>query len=186
MASDVSICNRALALLGAQTIVSLDADQTEAEVMNAIYADARDAVLREARPACATFRTTLAKMSEAPAFGYANQFQLPTSPYCLMVLDMDEDANYIVEDRRILTDSATCSITYIGQVTDAGMFDSATVFAIAARCAAEASYALAQNGSLTDRMWALSEKAVLDAQSADAMERGTDAIEVTQFANARL
>lgn len=185
MASDVSICNRALALLGAKTIVSLSAEQTEAEVMNAIYHDARDSILREARPACATFRTTLAKMSEAPAFGYANQFQLPTSPYCLSVLEINEDADYLVEDRRILTDSSTCSIVYVGRITDAGVFDAATAFAIAARCAAEASYALAQNGSLTDRMWALSEKAIMDAQNADAVERGTDAIEVDQFKYAR-
>jgi hypothetical protein len=46
MASEVSICNRALAMLGANTITSLQDGSTEANVCNAVYADARDAVLR--------------------------------------------------------------------------------------------------------------------------------------------
>tara|TARA_R110000744_G_scaffold91246_3_gene177090 strand:- start:1029 stop:1589 length:561 start_codon:yes stop_codon:yes gene_type:complete len=185
MASVVSICNRALAILGAKTIVSLDDSLVEAEVMKAIYDDARDSVLREAKPACATFRTTLAKIAEAPSFGYSSQFQLPVSPYCLAVLNTKEGVDYIVEDRKILTDASTCNIQFVGRITDAGVFDAATSYAISMRCAAEASYALSQNRALTQDMWALAEDALMKAQNADAMERGSDPITVQAFSSAR-
>tara|TARA_R110000803_G_scaffold72239_3_gene135829 strand:- start:955 stop:1515 length:561 start_codon:yes stop_codon:yes gene_type:complete len=185
MASVVSICNRALAILGAKTIVSLDDSLVEAEVMKAIYDDARDSVLREAKPVCAIFRATLAKLSEAPSFEFANQYQLPVSPYCLAVLKTKESDDYIVEDRKILTDAGTCSIQYVGRVIDTGVFDAATSYAISMRCAAEASYALSQNRALTQDMWALAEDALMKTQNADAMERGSDPITVTSFSSAR-
>ena len=35
-------------------------------------------------------RTTLAQLSTAPTYGFAHQYALPTNPFCLRVLEMEE------------------------------------------------------------------------------------------------
>ena len=77
MASEVSICNRAMALLGANTITSLSDGSTEANVCNAVYADARDAVLRSYPWSCAIKRATLAQLSSDPVWGFDKAYSLP-------------------------------------------------------------------------------------------------------------
>ena len=47
MATAVSICNQALSLVGANSIISLDDNTTEARLCKAIYEPVRDALLEE-------------------------------------------------------------------------------------------------------------------------------------------
>jgi len=96
MASEVSICNRALAMLGANTITSLQDGSTESNVCNAVYADARDAVLRSHPWSCAIQRATLAQLSTKPVWGYDKAYSLPNDPHCLSVLE------FAIQTQRLL------------------------------------------------------------------------------------
>ena len=94
MATEVSICANALRRLGDDPITSLTDDTERARLCNAFYTDARDAVLRSHPWNFAITRTSLAKLSDAPAYGFNYQYSLPTDPYCLRVLEM-EYSDYI-------------------------------------------------------------------------------------------
>lgn len=188
MASVVSICNRALTQLGANLITSLDDNSTEAKVMDAAFNDALDAMLREARPLCATFRAALAQSSTSPVYGWDYAYQLPTEPYCLAVMEIDESVDstkWTIEGRQLLTDESTVKIKYIGRITDTSKLDSVFVTALAMRLAAETCYALTQNASKEDRMWIKAEEALDKAMTADGAEKGSVIVEATLFSEAR-
>jgi len=185
MASEVSICNRALALLGANTITSLTDGSTEANVCNAVYADARDAVLRAFPWSCAIQRATLAQLSTSPVWGYDKAYSLPNDPHCLAVLDLKESSKYRVEGRNLVCNSDTATIKYVARITDPGQFDPAFVFALACRISAEVSYALTQNRSLSSDMWQLSENAITEASIYDGAEVGSEDITATLFEGSR-
>ena len=188
MASVVSICNRALTQLGANLITSLDDDSTEAKVMDAAFNDALDAVLREAQPLCATFRASLAQSSTTPAFGWDYAYQIPTDPYCLSVMELDastDKTTWTIEGRQLLTDESTAKIKFIGRMADTSQLDTLLIAAVAMRLAAETCYALTQNASKEDRMWAKADAALEKAMMADGMEKGSEIIEATLFSEAR-
>src|SRR3546814_2945523 len=103
MTSVVSICNRALTLLGQKTITSLEDNSQAARLCVESYGPTRDAVLRDHPWNCAIARADLAALSEAPAFEFGRQFQLP--PDCLRVLELwGSRARWKIEGRRLLSD----------------------------------------------------------------------------------
>jgi len=185
MASEVSICNRALALLGANTITSLTDGSTEANVCNAVYADARDAVLRAFPWSCAIQRASLAQLSTAPVWGYDKAYSLPNDPYCLAVLDLKEDSQYRIEGRTLTCNTELATIKYVARITDPGQFDPALVFALACRIGAEVSYALTQNRSLSNDMWSMADKTINDAAMYDGAEVGQEDITATVLESVR-
>ena len=185
MASEVSICNRALAMLGASTITSLTDGSTEANVCNAVYADARDAILRAYPWACAIKRATLAQLSTAPVWGFTKAYSLPNDPHCLAVLDLKEDSKYRVEGRSLICNSDSATIKYVARITDPGQFDPAFVFALSCRISAEIAYALTQNRALSNDMWQMCEKSILDASMYDGAEVGSEDITATILENVR-
>jgi len=185
MASEVSICNRALALLGANTITSLSDGSTEANVCNAVYADARDAVLRAYPWSCAIQRATLAQLSAAPIWGFDKAYSLPNDPYCIAVLDLKESSQYRIEGRTLVCNTDTATIKFVARITDAGQFDPALVFALSTRIGAEVTYALTQNRSLSNDMWQLAEKSITEASIYDGTEVGTEDISATVFEGVR-
>ena len=185
MASEVSICNRALALLGANTITSLSDGSTEANICNAVYADSRDAVLRAYPWSCAIQRAPLAQLSTVPVRGFDQAYSLPNDPHCLAVLDLKEESRYRVEGRTLVCNTDTATIKYVARITDPGQFDPAFVFALACRISAEVSYALTQNRSLSNDMWQLAEKAIMEASIYDGAEVGSEDITATLFEGSR-
>jgi len=185
MASEVSICNRALALLGANTITSLSDGSTEANVCNAVYADARDAVLRAYPWSCAIQRATLAQLSTAPVWGYGKAYSLPNDPHCLSVLELKETSTYRIEGRTLVCNTDTATIRFVARITDPAQFDPALVFALASRIAAEVAYALTQNRALSNDMWTMSSAAMVDASIYDGAEVGSEDINSVVFEVAR-
>ena len=185
MASEVSICNRAMALLGANTITSLSDGSTEANVCNAVYADARDAVLRSYPWSCAINRATLAQLSSDPVWGFDKAYSLPNDPHCLSVLELKETSTYRIEGRTLVCNTDTATIKFVAIITDPGQFDPGLVFALASRIAAEVAYALTQNRALSNDMWAMSSRAVVDASIYDGAEVGSEDINSVVFEVAR-
>ena len=182
MPSVVDICNEAMDLLGAATIASLTENSKEARLCNRRFDTVRDAVLRSHPWNVAVTRASLAKDSDAPAFGFASQFTLPTSPYCLRVLSFwntsvnnnvaayDSNVMYKIEGRKVLSNEGSCKITYISRVTDTEQFDSLLSSAIAHRLASETAYAITGSNSVSQAMQAMYEARLREAKSVDAME----------------
>ena len=197
MASIVDICNEAMDLLGANIITSLTENSKEARLCNRRFETVRDAVLRSHPWNIAITRASLAKDSDAPAFGFASQFTLPTDPYCLRVISFwnssvdnevaayDSNVMFKIEGRKVLSNEGSCSITYIARVTDTEQYDSLLSSAIAHKLASEVAYAVTGSNSVSQAMQGLYELRLREAKSVDAMEGYPEQPQADEYINIR-
>lgn len=142
MASDVTkICNLALGKLGSERIQSLTDEKQAARFCNLFYEQTRDEVLRSHQWNFATARATLSELADAPAFGWENQFALPSD--CLRVLQLngyeqnEQRDLYEIEGRNLMTDEDAAEVKYTARVTDANQFDPLFIAALATLLAAK-------------------------------------------------
>ena len=197
MPSVVDICNEAMDLLGAATITALTENSKEARLCNRRFETVRDGVLRSHPWNVAITRASLAKDSETPAFGFANQFTLPTDPYCLRVLSFwnsnidsdvapyDSEVMFKIEGRKVLSNEGTCKITYLARITDTETYDSLLSSTIAHKLAAETAYAITGSTTVSQSMQQLYELRLREARSIDAMEGVPDKMIADDFVNIR-
>ena len=191
MATEVSICSNALRWLGDSPITSLTEDSERGRLCNAFYEPSRDAILRSHTWNFAINRANLAKLSTSPAFEYANQFALPTDPFCLRVLKMEfEDYEFKIENlagqgRVLLTDEGEAKIIYIARVTDPSLFDSMFVDVLTAKLAVDLAYPVTNSTTLQAQMQKLFERKLSEARSLDSTEGSTDSLISTVFTDFR-
>jgi len=177
MASDVDICNSALNMIGASNIVSLTEDSRAARVCNQRYEFVRDAVSRAHPWNCLVRRASIAADADNPAFEFEYQFTLPNDPYCLRVIrPQDIDTIYRVEGRKVLANATPFKFIYIARVTDPNQYDQLFIETIAARLAADISYALVNSATLTASSFDLYNQKLSEARFVDATEGTPDNI----------
>lgn len=197
MASVVDICNEAMDLLGAATIISLTQDSKEARLCNRRFDTVRDAVFRSHLWNVGLTRATLAQDATAPAFGFSYQYTLPTDPYCLRVVSFwnstvdneiaayDSNVMYKIEGRKILSNEGSCKITYIARVEDTEQYDALLSSTIAHRLAADTAYAITGSMSVAQNMQALYEARLREAKGVDAMEGFPEQPQADEYINVR-
>lgn len=182
----VSIANSALIKLGAKEIISLTANIKSAQLCNARYEAVRDIVLRKHPWNCAIKRVVLSPSVTTPAFGYDNQFPLPSD--WIRTLEVGPDAirdNYKVESKHILANTDEIELKYIYRVTDPTTLDDLCIEAISARLAFDICFALTQSDAARSTMWEYYQDALRKAKSADAKEEPAQEIEADEFIEAR-
>lgn len=174
-ANDTTICNLALSKFGAKRIQSLDDNSPEARACKLNYAPTRDEVLRAHRWNFAIKRATLSRLADAPPFGWAAWYQLPSD--CLRVLQLngwethEQRDRWEVEGGRLLTDEDTVQIKYIARVVDGNLYDSIFVKALACKLAAEICRALTGSNALAGELLSEYERLTSSkARRADAVE----------------
>ncbi len=112
--SAVSICSNALLLLGDKPIDSFDINNDRTRLVANLYTSKRDKVLRAHPWNCAIKRVVLSPDTDAPAFGWGYQFQLPDDWLrTLCVGDDDAPDEFAVEGRKVLMDSNVCRLRYV-------------------------------------------------------------------------
>lgn len=172
--SVVDICNRALGMIGHDPITSLDDQTKRAGLCDQFYAGMRDEVLRLHPWNFAMRRVSLPALSDAPAWGYANAYQLPKD--CLRVIKLNLNSPltpWLVEGRTIVTDAdAPLQILYIAAMDDPGDFDPLFASALSARLAAELAQPIAQSTALQKAMLDLFKMRLIEARGVDAAEAG--------------
>lgn len=188
MASEIDIYNRALIAVGAEPVISLDQDTTRIGILSALYPTERDIVLRAHPWNCAVRRVTLAQIVAAPLFGYDHAYELPTDPYCLRVLALEDPSiEYRIEGRQLLTDEgAPLYATLIVRVEDVGQFDALLLDAIALRLAWRTAYRFTENRTLADDLLNQYGAVLREARSIDAQEGTPETIAADEFLMARL
>jgi hypothetical protein len=184
VASVIQVANRALTKLGSARITSIDDDVKAARSVKSCFEDLRDDELRSHRWSFALKRTSLAALSEAPAFGYEYQYQLPSD---FLRLDMINDQfpsvvmdnyigaealDYVLEGKKVLTDfEAPLYVRYIAQITDPNMWDINFREALACRIAAELAEDLTQSNQKRQLAWDEYKQAISKAIRTNAIER---------------
>lgn len=188
--SVVQICNIALADIGAALITDLPPGDTG---QNAIYCDlfyepVRDAVLRMHLWNCAMARQSLARLADAPVFGFSYAFSLPQNPYCLRAFRINEewDCVFRVEGRKLLTDEGTCDLEYIMRITDPNTFDSLLVLTIAKAMAEKLVSRINPSATLKAQMQKELKDLLSEARASDAQEGTPEDLDTSTWLDARL
>lgn len=187
--SVVSICNRALDLLGADPITSLEDGSKSANLCQRNFAPSADSVLRLYPWNAALRRARLPALADAPAWGYRYQYQLPQGPepsYCLRLLAIDGCSDYRIEGRRVVTDAQPpLDILYIGRLEDAADYDALLAEVIAAKLAVHLAGNLTESGSRIDAARRYLEDILGQAKISDAQEGGQVEFTVDAWLQAR-
>ncbi len=201
MTSEVDIANYALNTLGATNITSLDENSKPARIINQRYESVRDTVFRAHPWNCLLRRAELAKESTAPEFGYANQYALPTDPFCLRVLEFSNGTLsypqdnmtsnsggpvFVIEGRKLLTDEGVAKIKYVGRVTDPQQYEANLIETLAAKLAMEIAYAITGSNSIIQLTASLYDQKLKEARFVDGTEGAPQRIEASEFIEARL
>lgn len=159
MASKVTIANLALIQLGEAPIVSFTEGTDSADRINVLYDEAVKSVLSMGSWSFATFRAELAALTTAPEWEFTHQFQLPTSPNCLKLLKINnnelQDVYHKVEQDRLLINSSSVKIKYIGEVTDSGSFNEYFKDSLVAYLKYQLSYTLTSSSGTTEQLYRL-------------------------------
>jgi hypothetical protein len=131
--SNTSICNMALAGLGATRIVNYEDNsdtKLEAIYCRLFYEQTRKALLRSHVWRFARARASLSESTDSPAFEWDNQFELPNDFLRKQSLYEDNATaknivtdSYAIEGKLILTNETSVNLRYIRDVTDPTEFD---------------------------------------------------------------
>ena len=192
MASVVEICNGALNQLGATTILSLTEDSKNARLCNSRYTQVRDSVFRSHPWNCLQKRVEIAVDTTAPAWGFKFAYTLPAD--CLRLLRiLDYDSNYKVEGRKILSNTSSMKILYIGRITDPNEYDESLRETLSAALGADIAFAVTSNNQTATNMYNLFQDKLKDARFVDSTEGYnttqedgmTDVIDAGTFINSR-
>ena len=192
MASTVDICNGALNQLGATTILSLTEDSKNARLCNSRFTQVRDAVFRSHPWNCLQKRVELAADTDAPAWGFSYAYTLPAD--CLRLLRiLDYDSNYKVEGRKILSNTSSMKILYIGRITDPNEYDESLRETLSAALGADIAFAVTSNNQTATNMYNLFQDKLKDARFIDSTEGQNldqdlgmaDQIDASTFINSR-
>ncbi len=181
--SEVSIANKSLGWLGEKRILSFDDTQNQAVIIKENYADSRDFVLAAHDWPFAIKRFSLAKLVNAPTFGFANAFQLPND--VLRVITMNEESNetrgegveagftsnnWQVEGKTIVTDEGTANIRCVARITNTDLFSFGFVQCFAARLAADIAFPLTNSTKREEAMEIKYKLKLREAKSQDGRQ----------------
>ena len=192
MASVVEICNGSLNQLGATTILSLTEDSKNARLCNSRFTQVRDSVFRSHPWNCLQKRVEIAVDTTAPAWGFSFAYTLPAD--CLRLLRiLDFDSNYKVEGRKILSNTSSMKILYIGRITDPNEYDESLRETLSAALGADIAFALTSNNQTASNMYNLFQDKLKDARFVDSTEGQnidqdlgmSDQIDASTFINSR-
>lgn len=191
MPSEVDICNQALLKVGAKPPIGTLTEASEnARICNTFYASVRDAVLRSHPWNCALHRTTLTALVDTPDSDWDHQYQLPTNPWCLRILQVgvleEQPTRWTIEGRRLLTNVNSPKIVYVKRITDTNEFDALLVDALALKLAIKFSMPLTKNKdiqkALIDELESIS---LPEARSIDGQEQSVQQMQVDTWDQAR-
>lgn len=174
--SEVSVANLALQALGrGKFITALDEDSQAARTIRLHLPYCRDAVLRAYPWNFAQARAELAANAIAPAFEFANAYDLPDECLWCHTVYGAETIDWRVEGRQILTNvGAPIQIKYTRIITDLRSGDPLFFEALAARIASSCAVTLTENTGKAQDLWQMYQAKLREARAVDAQEGQAD------------
>lgn len=190
--STTEICNLALDYLEETPLISFDTDNTTvAQWFRRNFWPLAWATMRKHPWNFAIGRTTLPVSGTAPAFGYANAYDIPST--WLRVLPLTTDGNemsplvrYKVEGTQILTDAgAPLPVRFINKVTNTGQFDQNFADTLSAVMAQKAAHFITGKQSYAQSLGPVVQGLFSQAQMLNALEGTPDDPDDDFWVNAR-
>jgi hypothetical protein len=170
MTSAVEIVNDALQKIGEEAITSLSDNSDRARAANRIFTKELRAELRAHPWNCAVKRVQLAALSDAPLFGFAYQYQLPSD--CVRILPDALVTDWQVEGRKLLTDDGgPLDVRYVYEITDPNEMDPLFVDALSSRLALRLCERLTQSSTKRELAEKDYRRALQEARRVNAFEK---------------
>jgi len=173
--SEISICNQALGWLGANLITSFNDNTVESNLCEANYALIRDTVLEETSWSFALKRKELPALADAE-LGYSHAFQLPVDcitlirAYKTTEFRTIDTLDYVLEDRKILTNNGACFIKYVFKQNDVQRYTPNFIQALAFRIASDLAIPLTKSAALQKQYLGLYQMRISDASATDGQQ----------------
>jgi hypothetical protein len=179
------VCNMALGMIGQNYITAIDDGTHTANQCKAFFEPARDACLRDHLWNFALKRQALAQNAVAPVSGWTYGYNLPAD--CLRVIELngDNELQWAIEDRVLVTNEPAAKIYYIAKL-DPADWDALFLDAFTMLLASKLALAIAHDAAYSAAILKLYSVRLLDAKAVDAQENGLeDALEATDLIDVR-
>jgi hypothetical protein len=156
VSGSTAIANQALTLVGASLISSLTEGTENANIVNAIFNDVVKQTIAMGNWQTTIKRATLTQTTATPDWGYDYQFQLPTDPLCLIVLEVNDDVKgdipWEISGDKLFTNQTTIKIRYVASETNIGILGPLLQMTIAHHLAWKISYKITGDNALANRL----------------------------------
>jgi hypothetical protein len=171
MASDVSICNAALVLLGDKVIASLDETTPRAILCNSLYEQAKADILRMHPWNCLVTRAELAPTTDEAPGGWGYVFNLPGDWLRTLSVGEDDDQpdEYVMEGRKVYADVDTLYLRYLADKAEA-LWDAHLVDVLTKRMTADLAYPITKSASVVELREQKLAQALKQAKAVDGQE----------------
>lgn len=164
----VSICNEALNLIGAKSIISFEDGTENARRCAVLYDGTRKELLRMHPWSCAKKRTQLAPSVVHVPFGYSHAFPLPHDFERLISAGTKE---FEIENRHILANSEVINLIYIFDNDNEQTWDSLLSGCMALYMAKKLAKAITGSNSEADSAWQQLQNMLKQARAINGQER---------------
>jgi len=178
--SVVDICNSSLIHLGGGLITSLTENKDEARACNQFFDGSRDAVLESAHWTFATTQAELSKLTSTPLYKYGFAYTLPTDPYCLKALMMEnpeQDTPWKVRGRELHTDRDGVKLEYIFRQEDVSTYSPLFVVCLEYFLAHRMAYTITGSRAIAADMLEMFMEMLAEAEGSDAQVGTADDFE---------
>ena len=186
--SAIDISSRALILIGAEPITSFTDGTTESLVAGSLYEDICRSALSNTRWRFATNQAVLNRLTDAPTGRYDFAYQLPADTLLVHAVTVnDGQINYQIYGDMIYADTTTTD-TVIADYTfrqTEEFFPSYFIMAVSYSLAQIFATSIARDGSLTQTMATLADRAMLKARSVDSQQQTTRKLITGRFVQNR-
>ena len=170
-ATETSICNLALQILGAQRITSLSQDHKNARAVAACYEHLRDVELEKHTWNFARAQAIPALSGTTPDFNYAYAFDLPTD-FLRLILPANNQCDWQIYGSQLLTnEGSVIYVEYIRKITDPNAFPPTFIAALAAKIAEFTCEEITQSTGKTARAQGRYAEAITLAKKNNAIQR---------------
>lgn len=169
-------------MVGAKPIASLDEATAQATAAKVFYELSRDEVLRAHPWNFAIKRVHLSPLSETPAYGYSNAFQLPADWLRTLEISADE---YNHEGGKLLCNDSGIDLRYVARVVDVTTYDSLFVTTVSCNMAAKLAPSVSGDKGMQQVMWQMYTAQLAQARAIDAQEEPAPEFESSRLLAAR-
>lgn len=188
--NEVTICNKALDFLGEPPIITLSDNTAAGRLCKKNFDLARDYVTSLHPWRFARKRVVLAPTTNTPAFGFDNEYQLPSDMLRHFLITSSDNVpleDYKIEADVLLSDLNPIYMIYVARLTDALLTRADPTFAeaVSAYLAQVMATPLTQNTGMLQQMTQYFEHSLKRARGIDSKNDQPQAIHADEFVNAR-
>jgi hypothetical protein len=202
MTNQVEISNLALSWLGQNQINNLTDNQTEAKVMNANFATARDKLLADHAWTFALRREILSPVADLPEFGAGNKFLIPSDVLrvfrvfrpsgssgnfqgTIFQTQEFQNAQWVREGQFIIAREEIVWALFIFREVNTDRWPQPFVHALAARLAADTCMVFTENRRMFEQMEMLFQDKLADALYSDGSQGRTEIVRSNRLTGPR-